>query len=197
MKFVGTLYALAYLFMLVIMFLLPKFSFSEYSMIQNSLSELGAQNTPASWVMNMVFFMLAFVVILLATKKLRRFWLPLYLLYLFALCLFFTGIYRHAPIVDIDFSMPEHITHSVFSSLTGIVFCMYCATIVVFVKRRMEKATAIFMCALALGLSLLMFQFSEYKGVFQRILFILAFGWLLYSLVTFTFEKPKAIRREK
>ncbi|WP_461303640.1 DUF998 domain-containing protein [Aureisphaera sp.] len=191
MRFIGFFYALAYLLLLAVMFILPKFSFSGYSLIQNSMSELGAQNTPGNWIMNTVFFLLALAVVFLATKKLRRFWLPLYLLYFFALSLALTGIFKHAPYTDIGFSMPEHIAHSVFSTITGTVFCMYCIAILFYVKKRMEKATSILMCALAIGLSLLMFQFSEYKGLFQRTLFILAFGWLLYSLVTFTFQKPK------
>lgn len=191
MKLVGTIYAIIYLFLCVVMFTLPNFSHPDYSIIENSLSELGAQNTPGNWLMNLVFFLLAIVVVLLGTKKLKRFWFPLYLLYFFAFCLFFTGIFQHAPIAEVSFSMPEHITHAVFSSLTGIVFCVFCASLIPFVKRRMEKATAVLMCALAIGFSLLMFQFSEYKGVFHRLLFLFAFAWILYALVTFKLIHPK------
>lgn len=191
MRFVGTIYAIVYILMLVVMFWLPELSYEGYSLSKNSLSELGAQNTPGNWIMNMVLFMLAIVVVLIANKKLRLFWLPLYLLYLFAFCLFLTGIFQHAPIEDVSFSMAEHITHSVLSTITGTAFSMYCFAILFFVKKPIEKASSVLMFCLAVGLSILMFLYSDYKGVFQRVLFILAFGWLLYSLVTFTFYKPK------
>ncbi len=159
-------------------------------MLSNSLSELGAQATPGNWIMNIVFMMLAIATVLLGTKALKRFWLPLYLLYFFALSLFFTGIYQHAPAnTELLLWEREHITHSVFSMLAGFSFSVYCLVVALRLKKFNERATAFTMLFLAVSLSFLMFNFPEYKGLFQRVLFITAFGWLFYSLVTYNFDR--------
>lgn len=189
MRLFGSLYAAVYLLMLLAAFILPFFSSESYAITQNSLSELGAQATPGNWIMNLVFILLGVVTVLLGTKVLKRFWFPLYLLYFFALALGLSAIYKHAPIDDVFFWEREHLLHSIFSFLAGTSFSAYCIAVMFIIKRRVEKASAILMFCLAIGLSLLMLQFPEYKGIFQRVLFITAFGWLFYSLVTFKFEK--------
>ena len=190
MRFYGTLYAAVYVLMILAAFILPFFSSEGYSIVQNSLSELGAQATPGSWIMNLVFVLLSVVTVLLGTKVLRRYWAPLYLLYLFALALFLTAVFRHAPIMEVSFLEKEHLIHSIFSMITGTAFSMYCIAVVFFIERTLARASAILMFCLAVGLSLLMLQFPQYRGIFQRILFITAFGWLFYSLISFKFEKP-------
>ncbi len=191
MKFAATFFVFVYAVMLLVIFILPGFSAEGYSIVSNSLSELGAQATPNSWVMNSVLIGLSVATAYMATKKLGRFWMPLYLLYFFALALFFTAIYQHAPIEGVSFLEREHLTHSVFSMITGTAFCAYCIAVAFIIKRNLQKASAIFMLTLAISLSLFMLEFPEYRGVFQRILFITAFGWLFYSLVTFKFEKQR------
>ncbi|NND63690.1 MAG: DUF998 domain-containing protein [Flavobacteriaceae bacterium] len=194
MRLAAFSFAFVYILMLLVIFILPSFSSEGYSIISNSLSELGAQATPNNWIMNAILIALSLVTAFLATKKLGRFWMPLYLLYFFSLALFLTAFYQHAPITNATFLEREHLTHSVFSMITGTAFCAYCIAVVFIIKRNIEKASAIFMCAIAVALSLLMLEFPEYRGVFQRILFISAFGWLFYSLITFKFEKTSKSR---
>lgn len=45
----------AYVLLLLVMFVLPYFSAPEYSIIRNTLSQLGAQNTQNAWIMNFTF----------------------------------------------------------------------------------------------------------------------------------------------
>lgn len=185
MRFSGTLYALVYILMVLTIFILPSFSSEEYSMVGHSLSELGAQSTPGNWIMNSVIILLGIVTVLLGMRVLRRFWIPLYLLYFFAIALGFTAIYNHAPITDMNFLKGEHITHSIFSLITGVAFSAYCIAILFTISKSVDKALAFLMFCLAIGLSLLMVTYPQYRGVFQRTLFITAFGWIFYSLVTF------------
>lgn len=190
MRLLGTLYATLYVLMIIVIFVLPSFSFDGYSITRNSLSELGAQATPKNWVINIVFIALSLVTALLATKVLRKYWVPLYLMYFFAGSFFFTAIFQHAPISSGAYLESEHLKHIVFSTFAGTAFCVYCFIIYLKLQKPIERASAILMGCLAIGLSLLMFNFEAYKGIFQRVLFITAFGWLFISLTTFTFSKP-------
>lgn len=190
MRLYATLFAIVYVLMILTAFILPEFSAEGYSRVEHSLSELGAQETPNNWIMNLVFMLLGIVTVLLGTKVLRQFWLPLYLLYFFAAAMFFTGVFQHGHINEVVFFEGEHMAHSVFSMITGTAFCAYSIAVSFFLKR-IERASAILLCCLAIGLSLLMLQFDHLRGIFQRILFITAFGWLFYSLVSFKYEKPE------
>lgn len=185
MRLTGTLYAAVYILMVLTAFILPSFSSEAYSIVGNSLSELGAQSTSGNWIMNSVFILLSIVTVLLGTKVLRRFWIPLYLLYFFAIALGFTAIYQHAPVSNLFYLEGEHITHSIFSLITGVAFSAYCIAIVFTISKSVDKALAFLMFCLAIGLSLLMVTYPQYRGVFQRTLFITAFAWIFYSLVTF------------
>jgi len=185
MKLTGTLYAAVYILMILTAFILPSFSSEEYSIVRHSLSELGAQSTPGNWIMNSIIILLSIVTVLLGSKVLRRFWIPLYLLYFFAIALGFTAIYNHAPISNMNFLEGEHITHSIFSMITGVAFSVYCMAILFTISKSTDKALAFLMFCLAIGLSLLMVTHPQYRGVFQRTLFITAFAWIFYSLVTF------------
>lgn len=189
MRLFGSLYAVVYILMVLAAFILPFFSSESYSITQNSLSELGAQATPGNWIMNIVFVLLAIATILLGTKALRRFWFPLYLLYFFALALGLTAIYKHAPLEDVFFSQREHLLHSIFSFIAGIAFSVYCVVVSFYIKGKVQSASAIFMFCLAVALPLFIIQVPEYRGIFQRLLFLTAFGWLFYSLVSFKFDK--------
>lgn len=190
MRLVGTLYTIVYLLMVLVMFVLPVFSFEGYSLVGNSLDELGAQASPGNWVMNTVIILLAIVTAILGTKALRRFWLPLYLLYFFSFSLLFMGIYKHAPVAtELLLWGREHITHSVFSMIAGACFSLYCLVIALRLQKPKDKVIAFVMLLLAIVLSFLMFNLPEYKGIFQRVLFLTAFAWIFYSLVSFDFDR--------
>jgi len=185
MRAAGFFYTFVYILLLLAAFVLPYFSAEGYNGVQHSLSELGAQNAPNGWMMNAVFILLSIATAWLGTRVLRRFWFPFYLLCFFVISLGLTAFYHHAPITETLYLERTHVMHSIFSTITGVVFSVYCAAMVITLQRRLDKALAFFMLCLAVGLSLLIVVFPDFTGVFQRVLFITAFGWIFYSLVTF------------
>ena len=185
MRAAGFFYTFVYILLLLAAFVLPYFSAEGYNVVRHSLSELGAQSAPNGWMMNAVFILLSAVTAWLGTIVLRRFWLPFYLLCFFVISLGLTAIYHHAPITETLYLEREHVMHSIFSTITGVVFSVYCVAMLLTLQHRLDKALAFFMLCLAVGLSLLIVIFPDFTGVFQRVLFFTAFGWIFYSLVTF------------
>ena len=149
--------------MVLTTFILPSFSSEAYSVIGNSLSELGAQSMPGNWIRDSVFILLSIVTVLLGTKVLHRFWIPLYLLYFFAIALDFTAIYQHAPVSNLFYLEEEHITHFIFSLITGVAFSAYCIAIVFTIAKSVDKALAFLMFCLAIGL-----PFNGYLSTVSR-----------------------------
>lgn len=185
MRAAGSFYALVYVLMLLTAFILPFYSAEGYQMMRHSLSELGAQATPNSWIINTVFVLLSLSTAWLGTVMIRRFWLPFYLLCFFSISIGLTAYFSHAPISETLYLEQEHILHSIFSTITGVVFSLYCTAMILVLEKRLDKALAFFMLCLTTGLSLFIIAFPSMTGFFQRLLFITAFAWIFYSLVTF------------
>ncbi|MTI27974.1 DUF998 domain-containing protein, partial [Fulvivirga kasyanovii] len=120
-------FVLAYVLLIVVMFLLPPFSASDYSLVKNTTSQLGAQSTPNAWIMNVTFVALGLSVMAAGWKFLKNYWLQRIVLLVFGVSLVFVAIYSHAPIdITLDYSHREHQIHSVFSSVNRLLIHHVC-----------------------------------------------------------------------
>lgn len=173
------------------MFVLPLFSFEDYIITENTISELGAQKTSGNWFANISIILLSLAVALLGTKQLRPFWKQLAALYFFSICFIFTGVYQLAGLDahSYIFNYTDDALHSLFSMLAGFAFCLFCFSFIFIVEKRNHKWQTFVAFALTMILPLLMFQYPEYRGIYQRILFLGAFGWLFYAFSSYTFKK--------
>ncbi|MDY0234985.1 MAG: DUF998 domain-containing protein [Gudongella sp.] len=180
----------AFIFLFSVMFLLPFFTAEGYSIIKHTTSELGAQNTPNSWIMNLAFFAMGFACIIEAIIYLKGYLIQKIILIIFGVALIAAGVFSHMPIDrSIDFSLNEDYYHSIASSLTGFSFTIFtiAAAFIEFPKRR--SIIAILVGLIVVGLSLLMIFIPEYSGVWQRLIFTISFVWMIYFFRRF--EKNK------
>jgi hypothetical protein len=71
--------------------------------------------------------------------------------------------------------------HSVFAFTTGFSFTLL-AIATAFIKTgKIEKIIPIIVGIMATVLSSLMFSIEEFMGIWQRLLFIISFGWTIYE----------------
>jgi len=170
-----------YIILLVVMFLLPYFSADGYSVFKNTTSQLGAQNAPNAWVMNMVFFLLGAACILEAWLHLRNFWFQKVILTIFGLGLIFIAFFQHAPITgSIPFNSLEDEIHSFFANVIGFAFTILAFSAAFITKSHVGKIMALLLGCISTILSALMFSLTTYTGILQRLMFILAFAWLIF-----------------
>lgn len=172
----------SYAILMVVMFVLPFFSTKDYSILLHTTSQLGAQNTPNAWIMNCTFALMGTTTILVGWNHYRTFFLHRVFLVVFGSSLVLAAIYRHAPIPHhVEFSIREDELHSVFATTTGFGFTLL-AISTGFIKANKKKCLVPFMAGiLATMFSLMMFSFEDYAGVFQRLIFIFSFAWLLFE----------------
>lgn len=167
--------AVATLLLVGVMFLLPPWSVPEYDILQHTTSLLGAQGAPGAFLMNGVFLLLGVAVILSALSAFPGMPLLRGLLLLFGASLFLTGIFQHRPLdPGLDYRIRADALHSLFATLTGFAFSLG-----VVEKGRWRRWGALLMGTASTVLSLLMAGTPELRGLFQRLLFLLAFPWLL------------------
>jgi hypothetical membrane protein len=172
----------SYSLMIVTMFVLPFFSAEGYSMIQHTTSQLGAQKTPNSWIMNVVFALMGISSIGAGWSHYRGFWFQRMLLLIFGVSLMLVSIYSHAPIIEsLTYSERSDNLHSLFASTTGFSFTLLAISTGFIKGTKNKKLLPIMVGVLATVLSLLMLQVDNMMGVWQRLMFILSFGWMIYE----------------
>lgn len=163
------------------MFLLPFFSVESYSIIKNTTSHLGAQHAPHAWIMNLTFLLLGIFSIVGGWKFYQGFWFHRILLICFGLALIFAAFYKHAPIDSgIEYDVQEDKLHSLFSTITGFSFTLLAISTSFILKQKTDRLIALAIGIMAVSLSILMFKFVDLMGIWQRLIFIFSFGWMIY-----------------
>ncbi len=162
------------------MFILPFFSVPEYTIIRNTTSHLGAQFAPHAWIMNTTFVLLGLGTIISGWSYLRGYLFHRILLVFFGLALCLTAVFQHAPVTpEVAFDRYEDSMHSLFATITGFSFTGFAVSIAFILKQKNHRILSLAVAALATVLSMLMFNASEWMGIWQRLIFISSFGWMI------------------
>jgi len=175
----------AYVLLLLVMFILPSYSAPGYSIISNTLSQLGAQNTPNAWIMNFTFVFLGIGSIISGWRYFEGFAFQRLFLILFGISFTLAAFYNHAPINTItQFKISEDGWHSYFIFITGLTFIILTVSSSFIPEKQADKILAIVAGVSVLFLSVLMSKAIQTAGVWQRLSFIILFGWMIYSFKT-------------
>ncbi len=181
----------AYILLLLVMFILPFYSESSYSIVSNTTSHLGAQHAPNNWIMNITFMLLGLSTIYTGWKLLHPFIFHKIVLTVFGFALFFAGVFQHASIIPtkpIDIQADN--IHSFFASLTGFSFTLFAISSAYIQKLNQQKMLALGIGTAATLLSILMFTYPSFMGIFQRLIFISSFGWMIHFFIKWNKTTP-------
>jgi hypothetical protein len=171
----------AYILLLPVMFILPFFSMPGYSIIRNTLSELGAQLTPNAWIMNLELVFLAFGSMIAGWVYYKGFGFQKIILVLFGISLILASFFNHAPInPDIRYNINENGWHAYFISATGLSFIILSVTTGFIPEKHPDRLPTLFTIISVIILSALMSEAEMLAGIWQRLLFIIPFGWMIY-----------------
>ena len=175
-------FATSYVLLIITMFVLPYFSAEGYSIVQHTTSQLGAQKTPNAWVMNIIFALMGITSIWAGWVHYEGFWFQRILLLIFGISLILVAIYSHAPITEgLAYSIKSDNLHSLFASTTGFSFTVLAIATAFIKEDKPEMILPIAIGVLATILSLLMFKVEGFMGIWQRLMFISTFGWMVYE----------------
>lgn len=169
--------------MLLVMFILPFFSVDEYSILKNTTSHLGAQDAPYAWIMNVVFALLGISAIVDSWTRLSKYWLHKVVISVFGISLILTAFFQHAPIVSgVEFNKIEDDLHSKFATITGFSFVFFAIASAFIESTTVRRVIAVAVGIIASLFSMLIFNMPDLAGVWQRMMFIMVFAWLIYFL---------------
>ena len=175
----------AYVLLLLVMFILPVYSTPESSIICNTLSQLGAQYTPNAWIMNFTFASLGIGSIISGWRYFEGYEFQRLFLILFGISLTLAAFFNHAPVNPlIQYKISEDGWHSYFIFTTTLTFIILTVSSTFMHEKETDKLLAMAAGMLVLFLSVLMSKATQTAGVWQRLSFIISFGWIIYSFKT-------------
>lgn len=167
-----------YILFVLTIFILPYFSFENYSILTHTTSHLGAQGSPTALWMNIAFVTLSLTSLIHfqsnpdASQRVLG--------SLFSIAFLLTGIFPHAPLVEnIEVNYQLDMLHSIFATTTGFLFT-FLAFSAIFAKSTQKRHLSVIAAVISILSSILMYFFPQYAGIIQRALFIYAFYWILF-----------------
>ena len=172
----------AYCLLILVMFILPVYSAPEYSIISNTLSQLGAQNTPNAWIMNFTFVSLGIGSIIAGWRSFEGFAFQRLFLILFGISIILAAFFNHAPVnAPIQYNILENGWHSYFIFTAGMTFVILTVSSTFILEKQTARQLAKAAGISVILLSILTSEVAQAAGVWQRLFFIISFGWMIYS----------------
>jgi hypothetical membrane protein len=172
----------AYCLLLLVMFILPVYSTPGYSIIRNTLSQLGAQNTPNAWIMNFTFLTLGIGSIIAGWRYFDGFAFQRLFLVLFGFSLMLAAVFNHAPVNNlIQYKIQEDGWHSYFIFTAVLTFVILTVSTTFILEEQSSRLLTTAAGVTVIFLSILVSEVPNAAGVWQRLLFIISFGWMIYS----------------
>lgn len=177
--------AAAFVLILLLMFVLPLFSVPDYSFIRNTICELGAQYSPYAWIMNFTFVFLAIGSVIAGWAYYEGFTLHRIVLVLFGIFLTLMAFFNHAPIDPyIRNNITEAGLHAYFACTAVFSFTILSIATSFIMERPHKRLLAIAAGVSVILLSVLTSESDQLAGVWQRLIFIISFGWMIYNFRT-------------
>jgi hypothetical membrane protein len=175
----------AYILMLLTMFILPFFSVAEYSIIRDTLSELGSQAAPNAWIMNLIFVSLAIGSVIAGWGYFSCHTFQRIILLLFGISVTLMAVFNHAPVdTETLYDIMEDGWHSYFACTALFSFTILSITTGFILEKPLDRQVAMAAGISAIFLAVMMFEADQLAGVWQRLIFIISFGWMICNFKT-------------
>ena len=153
----------------------PLYTVSNYNQVTNTISELGAQNTPHNYIM-----IIGFVVIgtAIALQSIYNWSLPIAPFFLFGLFIALAGMFPHKPINnEVPFNTLIHSAHSILATISGISLTVGFIWQGVLIRNMRVRFLLFFLAVVCVVFPVLMVLYPGCQGVTQRLMYFQIFTW--------------------
>ncbi|HBC77109.1 MAG TPA: hypothetical protein DEO60_09730 [Bacteroidales bacterium] len=179
------LLVIACILMLLAMFVLPIFIKPGQSIIRNTISDLGAQNSAGAWIINSILVVVAFSSLISVWGCFKGFAFQRVILLFFVISIVLSAFFNSAPVnPSVPCNISEDGWHKYFTGITWIAFTILTFSTAMILKKQNDKSLNLVTAISVILLSLLSSEAEQTAGVWQRLLYIISFGWLIYTLKT-------------
>lgn len=156
----------------------PFYSVPEYRLVSNTISELGAQQTPHNFFAIFGFLAFGLGIVLDWVRQPSRQTLPFML---FGLSMMIAGIFPHKPLgIGTPYNEVVDSIHSGAATLGGLFITLGFLTESVRTTSNKRRVITLALATLCFFLPLGMFSLPNLQGILQRIMFASVFLWFWF-----------------
>jgi hypothetical membrane protein len=168
--------------LILVLFLFPLLFVQDYSIIRNTLYDLGAQSFPYSGVMNIFLIALGLGSILSGWRFYEGFAFHRIILVMFGVSLSMTGIFNQAPVNTMSiYDVNEDGWHDYFKN-TAILSFIILSIITAFILAKQKERMLAFASGISvIFLSVIITKSEMFQGLWQRIMFLIIVAWMIYN----------------
>jgi hypothetical protein len=176
---------LAYVILLFTLFFIPSFFTDDQSIISNTINDLGTYSLYCSLIVNIIFLLLAAGSLISGWKYYYGLIFQRIILVLFSLFLIFAALTDLASsIVNIRHIQNLSQLHFYFITNVWLTFIILTFSTYTILKTQTEKNITI-TTGIMVALLLVLISESNYTaGIWERILIIISFGWMIHTYGT-------------
>jgi hypothetical membrane protein len=175
----------AYLLMLLEMIILPFFSVPEYFSAMNTMEDLGSQSAPHAWIMNFTFISLAIGSAIAGWSFYEGHVFHRSILVFSGISRVLAALFNHAPLNPlISYNITEAGLHQYFSCTAVFAFVILSLATSLILEREFNKLLAGVAGLSAMILLVLTSESDHLAGIWNRLLLVISFGWMIYCFKT-------------
>lgn len=154
------------------------FSNHNYDWTKNTISDLGSQGYDKKIIMQFGF--LSFGLTLMTGIFLNGVTLRKLPVLIYGLCVALTGVFCTKPFFHLEeYAVSQARIHSVFAQFAGMAFTLGIIVQLIYSAEKNEKAIHLLFLILVLVFSAAFGLTKNYQGLFQRLLYLTSFIWLI------------------
>jgi len=153
----------------------PLYTVTEYSVVTNLISELGAQHTQNNFIMIIASLLLGWGIVFDGVRSFRVALIPFIL---FGVSMAVVGMFGHKPLdASLHYNSTYHTIHGIIASIAGTVITIGFIWQGFRAKGR-QKIVCFYMALVAIVFPILMLNIPNFQGVIQRVMYLQILGWL-------------------
>jgi len=153
----------------------PLYTVEKYSVVANSISELGAQQTQDNFIMIIGFVILGGSITLDVMRRFRVLQLPFIV---FGLAMAAAGLLPHKPIdASLNYNFTYHNLHGIFASVAGTAITIG-LTWQGIRTNGWQRIICFYLALVAVLFPTLMLTMPGYQGIIQRVMYLQILGWM-------------------
>ncbi len=186
--------SVTYILMLPAMFVLPLISAADYSIAANTLYALADQSPFASIIINIILVVLVTGLVVTGWRCYKGFMFQRIFLLLFGLSLIMAAIVSlNGMVTNVIQYHGKNGWYSYFITTGWLTFIILAISTSSILNNALGRFLSVIAGLSDLFLTILVYEAESAAGIWQRLLFIISFGWMIYTFRILNHpEKKKA-----
>jgi hypothetical membrane protein len=170
------------LVLLITMFIVPFMTDPAYSIISDTIGDLGSYDNPEAWIINSAIIVAALSSVVAGWGYYEGFVFHRLILVLFSISLSLTAIFNQSPAYQLfPDDLNENIWHLYFTCTSSLSFIILTSSTAFIREREGERLLAVITAFSILILSIVMHKSENIDGILNRLILLIVFGWMIYN----------------